>query len=60
VIRKKYLQRKSAMEVFLIDGSSMFFNFPEASDMDEVSAKLVRLRKAANKCPFFTHYKSMD
>ncbi len=48
------------MEVFLIDGKSMFFNFLDISDMEEASAKLVRLRKTTNKCPFFTHYKSMD
>lgn len=59
VLRKKYIQRRSAMEITLVDGRTLFFNFPNVLDMEEVTSKLVRLRKT-QLCPKLSYFKTMD
>jgi hypothetical protein len=59
VLKKKYIQRKSAIEITLTDGRSLFFSFPNINDMDEVSGNLVRLRKIGLS-PQLNYYKTMD
>ncbi len=54
---RRYILRKSALEVFLLDGSSIFLNFPEGGQ-EEISQKLIRQRKS--KCPNFRYYKTLD
>ena len=55
--RRRYILRKTALEVFFIDGSSMLFNFPD-SDNEDVSQKLIRLRKT--KCVNLQYNKTLD
>lgn len=55
--RRRYILRKTALEIFLIDGTSILFNFPD-SDNEEVSQKLIRLRKT--KCINLQYSKTLD
>lgn len=55
--KRRYITRKSALEIFLIDGTTLLFNFP-AGDVEEVAQKLVRLRKTA--CPNLIYFGSLE
>jgi len=55
--RRRYILRKTALEIFLVDGTSILFNFPD-SDNEEVSQKLIRLRKT--KCVNLQYNKTLD
>lgn len=49
--------RKTALEIYLRDGSTLLFNFPDG-DMEEVSRKLVRMRET--RCPFLVYNNTLD
>ena len=55
--RRRYVLRKTALEIFFIDGTSILFNFPDC-DNEEVSQKLIRLRKT--KCINLQYNKTLD
>jgi len=55
--KKQYLQKRTALEIYLVDGSTFLFNFPEG-ELEEVSQKLVRMRKT--RCPNLVYYGSLD
>jgi len=38
---RRYILRKTALEIFLLDGSSIFLNFPNGGQ-EEISQKLIR------------------
>jgi hypothetical protein len=47
---RRYILRKTAVEVFLLDTSSLLINFPgDASIREDFCQKLIKLRKT--KCP---------
>ena len=45
VQRRRYLTRKTALEIFMKDGTSLVINFPDANH-EEVSHRLIRVLKA--------------
>ena len=49
--------RKTALELFLVDGSSLIFNFPDG-DHEEISSKLIRMRK--ERCPNLIYHGTLD
>ena len=55
--RRRYITRKTALEVFLIDGTSHIFNFPNG-DLEEVTQKLTSMRKT--RIPNLVFYNSFD
>ena len=55
--KKQILQKRTALEIYLVDGSTFLFNFPEG-ELEEVSQKLVRMRKT--RCPNLVYYGSLD
>lgn len=55
--RRRYILRKTGIEIFFLDGTSILFNFPD-SDNEEVSQKLIRLRKT--KCINLQYNKTLD
>jgi PH domain associated with Beige/BEACH/Beige/BEACH domain len=54
---RKFIQRQTALEIFFLDGSSIFLNFPQ-SGRDEVAVKLVRMRKT--KCANLNYRSTLD
>ena len=57
VYRRRHILRKTALEIFFLDGSSILLNFPDG-DQEEVSQKLIRLRKT--RCPNLIYHKTLD
>jgi len=55
--KRRFIFRKSGLEIMLTDGSTLLFNFSEA-DAEEVSSTLIKLRKA--KCPNLLYYGTLD
>ena len=55
--KKRFFTKKTGLEIELIDGTTLFFNFLEG-ELEEVSQKLVRMRKT--RCPNLTYYGSLD
>ena len=51
---RRYVYRYTANEIFFIDGTSIFLNFPDGG-VEDIPYKLARLKKT--KCPkdFFCH-----
>lgn len=56
--RRRYILRKTALELFFLDGTTILVNFPENNDSEELSQKLIRLRKT--KCVNLQYYKTLD
>lgn len=56
VQRRRHVTRKTALEFFLIDGTTLLFNFP--SGCDEIVQKLVQLRKTA--CPNLVYLGTLE
>jgi hypothetical protein len=42
----------------MMDGTALLFNFPDATDLEEVSQKLIRMRKT--RCQYLVYYGSLD
>ncbi|CAD8211533.1 unnamed protein product [Paramecium octaurelia] len=59
VIKKKYLQKRTALEIFFIDGKSLFINICDQNDLDEISAKLLKHRKT-HLAPYLNQSKTTD
>ncbi|CAK67234.1 unnamed protein product (macronuclear) [Paramecium tetraurelia] len=59
VIKKKYLQRRTALEIFFIDGKSLFINICDQNDLDEISSKLLKHRKS-HLAPYLNQSKTTD
>ncbi|CAD8127801.1 unnamed protein product [Paramecium sonneborni] len=59
IIKKKYLQKRNALEIFFIDGKSIFFSVPDPNDLDEISIKILSFRKTQN-APFLNQSKTTD
>ncbi|CAD8199091.1 unnamed protein product [Paramecium octaurelia] len=59
IIKKKYLQKRNALEIFFIDGKSIFFSVPDPNDLEEISIKILSFRKSSN-APFFNQSKTTD
>jgi len=55
---RRYILKKTALEIFLLPGSTILFNFPEIYDAEEVSSKLIRNRK--RRCPNIQYYNTLD
>ncbi len=55
--KKSIFQKRTALEIYLVDGTSLLFNFPEG-ELEEVSQKIVRMRKT--RCPNLVYYGSLD
>ena len=55
--RKRYILKKKAVEIFLNDGSTLLFFFPNG-DQEEFLQKLLHLRKSS--CQNLVYYKSLD
>lgn len=55
--RRRFVNQKAALEIFLITGKSIFINFPDG-DANEVSSTLFRLRK--KRCPNLIYYESLN
>ena len=43
--RRRHVTRKTALELFMIDGTTLLFNFP--SGCEDIAQKLIQLRKSA-------------
>jgi len=54
---RRYIFRKSALEIMLTDGSTLLFNFTE-TDAEEISSTIARFKK--NKCPNLISYGTLD
>lgn len=56
---RRHILKKTAMEIFFLDGSSVLLNFPNCvADCEEVSQKLIRNRK--KRCPNIIYYNTLD
>ena len=49
--------KKTANEIFFIDGTSILLNFPQGG-VEDIPNKLIRLKKT--KCPNLIYYKTLD
>lgn len=54
---RRYIQRKTAVEIFLLDGQSLLFNFPEDGP-EQLTQQLVKLKKS--KCPNLNYKQTFD
>ncbi|CAD8082084.1 unnamed protein product [Paramecium primaurelia] len=59
IVKKKYLQKRNALEIFFIDGKSIFFSVPDPYDLEEISIKILSFRKSSD-APFFNQSKTTD
>jgi|JI6StandDraft_1071083.scaffolds.fasta_scaffold25204_6 hypothetical protein len=57
LFRRRYINRRSALEIFFIDGKSVFLHFPDG-DCEEVAKRLQRMKP--QKCPQMIYHKSLD
>lgn len=56
---RRYILRHRALEIYFLDGSRVFVNFPESEkDCEEVSQKLIRNRK--KRCPNLLYHYTLD
>ena len=58
IYKRRYIQRKTAIEILFTDGSTVLLNFPEGQDVDEVSQRLIKLRKIISKN--MRYYKTLE
>lgn len=59
MFKKKYLQKKNAIEIHFMDGKSLFFVVVDYVDLEEIAQKLLRLRKT-HRAPYFKQSKTTD
>ena len=58
-MKKRYVLKNSALEIFFLDGSSVLFNFASGEqDQEELSSRLIRLRKT--RCKSLKYHKTLD
>ena len=57
ICHRRYLLKKTAVEIFFIDGTSIFLNFPDGG-VEEIPNKLIRLKKT--KCLNLIYHKTLD
>lgn len=55
--KRRYVTQKTALEIFLIEGNSLLFNFPDG-DFEDVSQKLASMRKT--RIPDLVFYNTLD
>ncbi|KAL4509991.1 hypothetical protein ABPG72_010184 [Tetrahymena utriculariae] len=59
VFTRRYILKRTAIEIFFLDGSCVLLNFPHSTqDCEEVSQKLVRNRK--KRCPNIIYHNTLD
>ena len=58
ICKKRFIVRRTALEIFLIQNQILLFNFESSEKRDQLSKKLIRLRKA--KCINLEYYNSLD
>ena len=59
IMKKRYVLKNSALEIFFLDGSSVLFNFAGGElDQEELSSRLIRLRKT--RCKNLKYHKTLD
>lgn len=56
--RRRFLTKKTAAEMFLIDNRSVLFNFATVEDRNTFTKKIVRLRE--KKCINLRYYESLE
>lgn len=54
---RRYITRRTALEIFMIDGSSLLFNFPNA-DQEEIAKNLTKIRKT--RTPHLIYHSTLD
>lgn len=56
---RRYILKKTALEIFFLDGESVLINFPcNDTDCEDVSSKLIRNRK--KRCPNIVYHHTLD
>jgi len=55
--RRRYIYRKTALEIFLIDGSTLFFNFPDGG-IEDILFMFAKMRRF--ECYNLIYYGSFD